>query len=86
MERVLLAEELREKKRLLGGPDSAKYIAMPDNELINSFVACPSCGELMAAEEEIEGMINEAQDTNEFLVFSLLDITYHDHPLLNPKK
>lgn len=85
MERVLLAEELRERKRILGDPDNAKYIAMSDNELINSFVACPSCGELMATKEEIEGIVSEAEDTNEFLVFSLLDITYHDHSLPEQK-
>lgn len=79
MERDILINDLREKKRILGGPDSKRDEGMTDTEIINSYVACPGCGEPLADDKRVEEFIDKAQDTADFLVSTLFDVECHDH-------
>lgn len=79
MEQSQLVSDLREKKRILGGPDSKLIESMSDSEVINSFLTCSDCGGMLATEEQVEQLVTEAHSVDEFLVSSLLDVERHNH-------
>lgn len=79
MERSQLVSDLRQKKRILGGPDSKLVDTMSDSEVINSFLTCSDCGGMQATEEQVEQFVSEAHSMDEFLVSSLLDVDRHNH-------
>lgn len=79
MEKNKLAEALRARQRLLGGRQREIIDRQTDSEVISSYATCPDCGEMMASEQQVEELIDKANDMQDFLVFTLIDVMRHDH-------
>lgn len=79
MEKNKLAEVLRARQRLYGGRPREIIDRQTDIEVINFYVKCPDCGEMMASEKEVNEFIEKSNDMQDFLLCMLLDVVKHDH-------
>lgn len=79
MEKKQLATSLRSRQRYFGGQSNENNNSQTDSDVINNYITCPECGEMMAGEDEVDKLIEKAKDMEEFLLFSIIDIVRHDH-------
>lgn len=71
MKKSDLAEELRERQRLSGYLSLDIINALPDDEIIDSYITCSCCGEKQLNENALHTAIFMAKDSETF--FNICD-------------
>lgn len=77
MEKAHLARELRERQYFLGKADRRLIDMLSDDQIINSYLTCSSCGKKQVTEQEQETALQLSTCTQEF--FEMCDAFASEH-------